>query len=660
MLPGLASVVALVLAAPPAYVEVRSSAGALTGEGGRPPRWDGLRLELELENRLGVSVSDVIVDVALVESGGESPRAIPGWTFRDQALEAILLPQAVTRVDLVTTLPARRRSPAAEDLAYDAQIQAYRVDAPNLELAFMLLASSRPSDQRAALDSFHPDEEWPAARSAEIGAALARALATLPRSPSATDALRMLLAVRSAGILGSARPVEVLLHLPDRLEREVWGRAVLELASQMVVASAPNDPRLRVLPRWARQVSTLLRVNARDAVAEVAREAILRIGPRSVPTLVRAAGAKSREVPGRGVRARAARLLKRMGRATPAQQLRLRDPEARRAVMAIFAATHRADAVPALVRVLTTSDRSSTRGEADALAAERALDALGPMAVLGLAEALGAADDAVRPVLRRIGQRAPQALAEVARTRFDFDPSPYPRVEDLVDAIAERSQFDRRSRLEGEIADAMGLGAKGAYRAALARLDAVYEEDPELYMRNADPIARIYVALAETLLERGDFTAALAVLADGQSVRRLPEAEMRMTDAHVALAQGYLSLGHLDRARQALEDAPIASRADVVEVSIAWHEEAASRALSAGQVGDARRYVDRARSLAPNRIGLRLLDRRVSLAEHLSEVLVLALTLPAMLLAMLLSVRRWLERRRVEALARALDAEDAP
>lgn len=650
---------ALALAASPAYVEVRSRAGALTGEGGRTPRWDGLKLSLEVDNQLEVSVSDLIVDVALVEGGSEVPRPIPGWTFRDVALETPMPAEAVTVVDLVTPLPARRRSPPAVDLAYDVRIRAYRVDAPSLELAFRLLASSHASDQRAGLDSFSPAPDWPSHRAPELADAIAEALAGLPAAPSATDALRMLLAVRAAGALGSPRTVEGLLRLPDRLDREVWGRAVLELASQMVVASAPDDPRIRVLPRWARQVSTLLRVNARDAVAEVVREAILRIGARAVPALVRASGGAGTPAPRRSrvTARRAARLLERMGRATPGQQLRLRDPEARRSVMAIFAATGRADAVPALVQVLVEANRSSTRGEADALAAERALESLGPIAIPGLSETLGAADDAVRPVLRRIGHRHPEALAAAARTHFDFDPSPYPRVEDLVDAIAERSQFDRRSRLEGEIAEAMALGAKSAYRAALSRLDAVYAEDPELYLRNADPIARIYVALAETLLDRGDFTAALTVLAEGQSVRRLPEAEMRMTDAHVALARGYLSLGHLERAKQALHAAPVQSRADVIELRIDWYEDAANRALSAGQVGDARRFVDQARSLAPSRLGLRLLERRVSLAEHLSEALVLALTLPAMLLAVVLWVRRQLERRRVEALARALDAE---
>lgn len=643
-----ALLLAATLATPAPYVEVRASRGVLDGPGGGPaglPVWDRLRLEVDVQNHLDVAVSQVVLDVVLMERLGAETVPIPGWSFLEVPVETDLAPTQLTTLTLAPALPARRRALAAENVAYDVRIRSYRVSRPNPRRAFQLLGSTHASDQRAALASFESDPATPLPD--EVLDELLELLDGLPNTPSATDALRMLMAVRATGILGDPKAVPALLALPDRLDREVWGRALLALASRMVVASGAEDPRLLVLPRWARRVATLLRVNARDAVEEVTREAVRRIGVRAVPALVRATG---------GRRFRAEKILARMGRATTSLQLDLPRAEDRRAVMRIFAVRKQASAVPALIERMV-----SPRTRLDAPDAERALEAIGESALPALAEALGIHGDRVVPILRRLGARYPRALAEVARNRFQFDPTPFSSAAALVDAIAERSLFDRRTRLETEVQDAIGLGAEGAYRAALERLDAVYAEDPELYLRNADPIARLYVARAEKLLERGDYDAALAVLADGRSVKPLPETDMRMTDAYAALAGGYLQLGgrHLETARRHLEEAPVPQRADVASLWVRWYDAATRRALSRGRIGEARRFVDRARGLAPARIDLRILDRRVMLAEHLAEVLVLALTIPALVLAAAVFIRRRLERWRLERLAREIDQPEA-
>lgn len=640
---GLALALALTAANAP-YVEVRSSRGALDGPSGGPtglPVWDGLALAVEVHNHLDVPVHSLILDIALVERLGTETVPIPGWSFRDVAVEATLSPAQSTVLELSRPLPARRRALSAESVAYDVSIRSYRVDRPNLRRAFRLLGSAHASDQRAALVSFEANR-GPAPP--EVLDGLLGRLERLPASPSATDALRMLLAVRAAGALREARAVPTLLALPDRLDREVWGRAVLDLASRMVVASGPEDPRLLVLPRWARRVATLLRVNAKDAVEEATRDAVRRIGDPAVPALVRASAGRAR--PAR----RAAKILARMGRASPSLQLDLPSADDRQAIMQIFGLRKQTSAIPALVETLV-----SPRTSRDRSAAERALEAIGAPTLPALAEALGSTGDRVRQLLRRLAARYPEALARLARSRFEFDPTPFRRPEALVDAIAERSLWDRRTRLENEIQDAIGLGASGAYRAAIERLDAVYDEDPELYLRNADPIARLYVARAEKLLERGDFDAALAALAEGRTVKPLPEIDMRMTDAHAALARGFLSIGHIDTARQHLDAIPVPGRADVTSLQADWYESATRTALSEGRIGEARRWVDRARSLTPDRIGVRLLDRRVMLAEHLAEVLVLTLSAPALALVLAIAVRRRMERWRLERLARDLD-----
>lgn len=656
MAPALAIALASIsLLAEPPRLEIVSSAGALDGpEASRTssPEWERMRIELDVANRLSVPARDLVLDVALVETPGPhgEPEPIPGWTYRGLRVEGEIPAGRTTRLEIERALPKRRRCPPASVIAYQVQIRSYRADPPDLDLAFELLGSSHGSDQRAALRSFELDPAWPMDQVETLRGSLRRALETLPEQPSATDALRMLLAVRGMGSLSLASEVPLLLALPDRLDREAWGRAVLDLASRMVVASSTEDPRLSVLPRWARRVATLLRINARDALEDATREAIGRIGDAAVPWLVRAAALG----PTSGVKARARRLLDFLGRSTPRAQLASRDPSVRSAVALALGEVGDPGAVPALTELLKTHGPARH-------AAEEALLTIGAPAIEPLAKALaqpGVA--AVREVLVRLGRAHPEALGALAASRGlrlqgRRDAALDPALE-AVTAIAAAATRARVERLEAEIADAFALGAEGAYRAALERLDAVEAEDPELYRRHADPIARLFVARAGQLLERGDYEAAIRVLETGQRVKPLPEAEMRLTDARVALARGFIELGDLAQAERELDAVPVRARLDVYAVRADWLSAAARAALEGGRRGEARRLVDEGRALDASSEVLRALDRRLFLGEHLAVILILGLSLPALGLLGAVVGKRQLDKRSMERLSRRLDA----
>ncbi|MCK6550397.1 hypothetical protein L6R52_31460, partial [Myxococcota bacterium] len=232
-------------------VEILQSNGALDGPAESAvavPRWERLRLELRVENRLPAEITDLEVEVALVSSAGAADpaaSAIPGWTFRETRADVIpALDDAYLQV--IRELPARRTSPPADEIAYRAHIKSYRLSTPELDTALRLLGSSHASDQLAALKSFELAADDRDARVIERAAAIARALAraieALPADPSPSDALRMLLAVRALGTVGDAAHVHTLLELPDRLDGASWARAVGELATRMVGASDADAP----------------------------------------------------------------------------------------------------------------------------------------------------------------------------------------------------------------------------------------------------------------------------------------------------------------------------------------------------------------------------------------------------------------------------------
>ncbi len=626
------------LAAEPPRVDVRAARAALEGSTpSQAPQWTGLDLTLNVTNRLPVAVRDLQVDVTLVV--GPSAAAVPGWTFRDTRVEGRVAAQSTVQLPLRINLPRRRHSPAAEDVRFEVEARSFRLDPPALALAVELLGSSAASDQRAALASFEPAPWWSETTAARIASPLLLELDRAPDQPTAAAALRLLLAVRALGSLQRPEAVAPLLALPASVDKEAWGRAVLDLASRVVAGSDRDDPRIELLPRWARRIATLLGVNARDALDQAATDAILRIGDRAVPPLIGALGGP----PERAARARS--LLEAMGRPTPKSQLAVEDRTVRRAVLEALGALSQPDVPPALVEALTGPDASF---------AERALLTQGPPALGPLAERLGGPRDArVRDALTAIGTMHPRALARVA-AELGVPPRRGEPVPSIVGRLAAARAGERGARLHALVQDAIRLGAQGGYRTAIERIDRVRVEAPEVTERYADPIARLYVGRAEQLLDRGDYEAAIEVLAAGRAVRRLPEADMRLADARLALARGYLGLGDLDRAKEELDAVPI-PRADAARLGATWQIATARAALDEGRRAEARKAVERARALDRSRPELASLERRLWLIDNLPVALTFGAGGPALLLAALLAARRRGEKATVEAAARAVD-----
>lgn len=622
-------------------VELVDPSGQLDGSGhgpSSPSRWDRVRIRVKVRNHLDVRIDDVRLNLSLLDGG----TPIPGWTFQHLDAAVEVASQGTVTFLVRQELPPLRHAPPADAVAFRVELHSYRVSQPSLGLAFALLSSGAASDQRAALRSLAGAP--PESIESRLRRELANELANLPRdAPTATDALQLLLAARAVGSMGLGSEVPSLLALPERLDREAWGRAVLDLASKMVLASGPDDPRLEVLPRWARQVSTLLLVTSRDALFEATRDAILSMGSRAVPALIRATGPDAPH----GRRERAQRLLERLGRATPRAQALSGSVEDRVEAIRALGAIGKVEAVPALVECLSGSEKV-------ARAARAALQRMGAVAVGPMAEMLGREGDGpTRALLVEQGRRHPRALAEVADLyrirREGSTPS------EVIRAVAERRAWERTVRLESEIRDAIALGAEGAYRAALDRLDSVRSEDPKVYRRHADPIARIYVARAEQLLERGDFQEAVVVLDAGWSIRPLPEIAMRLTDAQLALARGFTRLGLLGRAEKALEAAPLKQRSDVVEARLAWLNAQIDDALSRNALGEAGTLLERAHELADHPAELEALDRKMFIAKRWLELVVVFGLLLGATTIVVVSVYRRVERYHLEELTRALD-----
>lgn len=629
------------------YVQILASSGAVDGpaEGGIvAPRWEQVRIELKVENRLEAEVHDLELEVALVSAGGTE--AIPGWTFKELVNEAPLLAEDTTYLKIQRELPARRSSPPADEIAYRVRILSYRVTPPDLETALRLLGSAAESDQRAALRSFEKVEGDDPEALAKVADELGLALSALPLSQGPSEALRLLLAIRALGSVGSTRHAPLLLALPDRLDRAAWGRAVIELAQRMVAASEPEEPRLRVLPSWAREPSALLTVRAQDAIEDAVRDAVLRMGDPAVPALLEAA-----HTPGPPERqARAERLLHSLGRGTVRSQLSIQDREARLLVINVLGQLGGPAAVPNLAELLRSRDQEQRE------AAMSALLALGAAAIDPLVDNLGGPDDrAVLETLGRLGQDHPQAVRQAA-LRFGVAAEPKEELGTLLARLFDRLRTARRAKLVAQIDRALELGREGSYTEAFAQLDQVFSQDPALYGSYAVPIADLYMSRARRLYASGDYEAAVLTLRTGLGVHRTEAARRLLRDAQLALARGFLELGDLERATSALAELdPDQSDQDARLLEARLLSLRAAQAMEAGDQGKARTLLDRARALNPFDTELVLLDRRLALRENVAILAVLGLSLPALVLVLVLSVRRRIEKAKLLRLERAID-----
>ena len=636
---------------PPA-VEIIATTGAVDGpvaQTNDQPNWERVRLEIRVVNRLRQAVRDLEVELTLLAAGGgTASRPIPGWSFREVFADPIPGASAKSDLRFVKQLPRRRRAPPADEIAYRVRVLSYRLAPPDLGTAIELLGSPQRAAQRAAILSY----DRTAARSLDrsdrraVQNEVVRVLRTEVADPTASNALRMLIALRAVGTFGLSSELPALLTLPERSDRADWGRAMIELASRMIAASERDDPRLRVLPRWAREQTALLTVRAEDALPDAVRDGILQMGDAAVPELL----VQANRAPSAAARTRAQRLLDRLGRSTVPSQLQLRDTEARVRVIRAFGKVGAPEPVPALIDLLRGPDAVVS------LEVARALEDIGPATVPALVAALGERDDArVLSVLDRIVRRAPQAIRRAARAE-GMPAAPPRRLLATLGAIRRAAKLRQRT---DRLRRALVAGRAGRFVEALAALDEVFDREPELYMRHAVQIGSLYENRARFLYVQGNYDAAVRTLKTGLTVHRTDAALDLLADAQLALVFGFIELDDLQQAEEVLAQVASNRRTETQRrlraELLAAH---ARNALAGGRYSVARTLVDRARKIHPD-IGLEALQRRLLVIENFAVVVVMGLLAAASLLAGFLLIRRRWQRARLLRSARLIDQLDA-
>ena len=618
-----------------ALVEIPRSSGVLRAANTQDPHWERVRVSLQVNNRLDRAVHHLEVEIAMfastVRGRDVGVSRIPGWKIRNN-FGSLQVPPGVSEALYVDRpLPPQRRALAAREITYRARVIGYRLVEPRLDDALLLLQSGAPADQAAALGSFSQAN----ARGPVI-TELRKGLTDLPAAPGPSDALRLLLALRASAELAAPSLVGSILLLPERVDARTWGRAIIELARRVVDGSDRTDPRLSLLPTWARNAFDIQhRVDG--AVRDVVREAILRVGDRAVPALVRAAHRGRRA----DTRVEAAGLLHALGRSTPRQQLALPQRDDVLRVVEVFGDIGAPETVSALAELIPTRDADLRR------AVLFALQRIGAPAVQPLVEALTIVEPdtraAIVSVLDGMGPAArPQLVRHASRYGVGQTSS-------VAFALSEKLSALARLRRTREIQRALELGATGRYDDAFRMLDRVYAADAELYMRHAHPIATMYLRRARGLHERGNHDAAAMTLQIGASVAALPEAADLQADIQLALARGYLELGDLEQAQRALGRAEAAGdgAGEVRGLRARLLQRRAERAYREGDHGLARNLIDRASALAPLDPEVDRIRAMVFVRENVVMLIVLGLIIPATLISIAVRVRRRLQASRI-------------
>lgn len=605
--------------------------GPAVGASGSP-RWDRVALELTLVNRLDREVGDFRFEVELVRTL-PVPTAIPGWSFVVERPELWLPAKGRHTVRLEHALPERREPLAAPEINFRVRLVRYRIEQPDLSTAVRLLGSASKSDQRAALVSYEADRLTQSERDRAVRR-LAAALDRLPRAPSASDALRLLFALRALGRLGASGQVPRLLTLPNGLDEAIWGQAVVDLAQRILQVQQPDEPRLEVLPSWAQKTSALLEMKAQDAVREAVRDAILRMGDAAVPGLVRVVhGERDPEL-----RERAWRLLVALGRPTVRSQLRLSERGPQLEAIRAAGDLRLRDAASALVELLDQKSALVRQAAANALVE------LGRSALPALETRLGReGDEVAAQLVSRISRRPGGELHGASRARADA----------RVEAIRTERRAAHEAAVQAQIERALAAGREGRSAEALRRLEALREDDPRLFVRHAPRIVEIYARHAEQQLAARNYDAAWSAARDGLSVRWSPDLAALAQRAREALVRGYIRLGEWTRAGELLEgrERDATSRELAIQVTAGR----VRAALADGNRGLARALLNRARLEAPDHPTLRALHRRMLWLENLPTTLAVALGGGGALIALGVLIRRRFETVRMERLEEALD-----
>jgi tetratricopeptide (TPR) repeat protein len=629
------------------YVEILESRGSIDSTEGAPgPGWQKVHVSLRVENHVPADIDRLTVLVDLVvkadKAEGRTEEPIAGWRF-EQSFGEIQIPsgeEASLRID--RSLPARRRVHDPNEIAYRVTVLGYRLVPPSLDLAVKLLESSAPGDQRAALWSYERLDDLAAGPGAEdvMRREIARAIASPGKEPSAQVALRLLMALRAAGDLGHPSIVPLLLAIPERIEGARWGAALADLSARMIEASDPSEPRLEVLPALARTTNEIGSSQGEDLLVAAAREAILRLGDRAVPELVRASQLGESDK----TRALATSALGALGRASVKTQLSISDRDARRRLIEVYGEIGSGEPVAALADLL------AARG-GDKKAVTAALERIGGAAIEPLVHALATPDKETRraiiDVIQAIGQRGKAELLVAAR-RYGL------RIEDSAStrAIAEKLSSHlaagARSRWAAELRRAISLTRSQDHDEAFRILDTIYAADPELYMEHAHEIALTYVDRARQLYVRGNYDAAIDTLKIAQTIEQLPEMSGLFREIQLTLAKGYLDLDELDRAEEALASAEkVGPDSSLRELRAKVIVRRAEIAYAKREYGQARALLERAKALDPDAEATKDMNWRLRLSENVPIVLVLSLMVPGGALTVILLLRRRIQSARL-------------
>lgn len=614
-------------------------------------QWEAIVLSLHFRNRLPVEVSHLELEIALLGTGAEEKNEtpIPGWKFQHGFDDTRLPPLDEHFLLVEHPLPSQRRARSADEIGYRASIRSYRIRPPSIDLALQLLLSSAVADQVAAFRSYSalPDAPLPDSAIDELGVVLSDE----PKIHSATNALRLLFAIRAAGSVMTPKLVEPLLDLVPRVANPAWRAALDALISRLAEASEADEPRLRLLPSWAPNPPAHLTEPHAEMFREAIRESLTRLGDLAVPGLVRVAG---RDLDG-SKRVFARGLLHALGRPTARAQLSVSDRSTRLLVIEALGDLGSAEPVGALAELTQSRDHLVRRAALSALAR------IGPAAVEPLVDALGTpnreSQAAIISVIRELGAPAAAPL-RAAAARYGVLLEAASSFDAQVSQLAERLSQAAEQRWTAELERGLRLGAEGRYDEAFRSLDAVYAASPELYMKEATAIAAIYLARARALFLRGNFDAAVTALRVGQSVAVSPEATELLVQSRLELARGFLALDAIDRAEEMLSSGDLThEREDVRTMRSNLLARRAELAVAQGEYSKARSFVDSARRLGASDQRIRALHRRLVLTENLPVVLVLLFLVPAALLVTILFLRHRLHLGRIRRIETAIDDE---
>jgi len=629
------------------FVRIEASQGEVTQRPPEPMGQHYLRLEVELHSRLPIESSDFELEVVLLYEG----REIPGWRLTQRYESTRLLPQTQMRLDLSRVLARQRRNIKLPKIQYRVRLLRYRLNSVNLDLMVRLLESPHSADQAAAISSLVPPRSEVLIRShlETTKQIIQKELARELKSPTARDALRLLLALRAVSKLGLVSLLDPVVSWFSVQDQELWGRAIVDLAHRLVSESNRNEVRVGLLPQWARSSLTHDHRVPR-ALQDVIFGCITRQGDKIIPELVLLAHRHRDSKTG----AAATKILEAMGRSQPAQQLALEKEDNRVRMIQVMGELKQTDAIDELIRLLE-SPRVPT-----VTATVIALRTMGRSSVPALVKVLGRDDTRSRKM-------ATKSLVDILRERpalktklskeHDISLKTHVSLEQFVEALARNQNEQWKRALSYEIDAALSLAESGNYEEGFKRLNQIYVQSPRLYMKRADRISTVYLSHAEALYLSGNFDEAKHAARSALQLDDSRNARSIYARISLALAEGMIELGLLGQAQVELEsiDPAVEDLARHSRLRLITKLKMARLALARGDYARARAQTDRAHAINPDDAQVQSLYMQLLVLENLVPIGVLAVLVLALALALVVRLRNRYSRHRFVRIQSQID-----